>query len=79
MKPRSTFLVLVLLTALSVLFAEKMPDRQLLPLVVLGLAMLKVMLVLFQFMEIRHAHPAWKAGLAGFTILLTGTLIATMP
>jgi hypothetical protein len=48
-------------------------DFSLLP---LGLTLFKMGLVLFVFMELRHAHPAWKWGALSFMMIWFLGLIA---
>ncbi len=63
MKNIITLGVLLLLTATAVIAANTMQDSSYLVLTVLGLGVVKLFLVAFQFMELKKAHPFWKAAL----------------
>ena len=51
----------MLFTILSALAATNLMDFKYLTLVILGFAVLKFIGVAFYFMEIKDAHPFWKA------------------
>lgn len=57
----SIWIVLMLFTILSALAATNLMDFKYLTLVILGFAVLKFIGVAFYFMEIKDAHPFWKA------------------
>ena len=53
-----TWIVLVLLICLSTLFAENGVENSYL--IIAGLAVIKFLSVMFQFVEAKHAHVVWK-------------------
>ena len=67
MKKNTTiWLVLILLTILSALAANNLIGFKYLAFVILGFSALKFIGVAFYFMEIKDAHPFWKAVLLIF-------------
>ena len=74
-----TFGALILLTGLTALLSRFTEGGSALILAgILTLAVAKVFLVAFQFMELKHAHKAWRVvfvaliGVIGLTIFLLG-------
>ena len=74
-----TFGALILLTGLTALLSRFTEGGSALILAgILTLAVAKVFLVVFQFMELKHAHKAWRvvfvalSGVIGLTIFLLG-------
>lgn len=74
----STYLTLLGLTGLSVLLSRHMAVSPHLPRLLIALAGAKFLLVTFLFMEIRSAHPAWKAGITSLTLLLLAILLLVL-
>lgn len=65
----ATYLVLLALTAASIVLAKCFPQLDMQPLPVMALATAKFLLVAFRFMEMRLGHLVWKTGLIGFSTL----------
>ncbi|MCP5537111.1 MAG: cytochrome C oxidase subunit IV family protein [Akkermansiaceae bacterium] len=69
MKNITTLGVLLLLTAIAVFAANMLQDSGYLVLAVLGLGVVKLLLVAFQFMELKRANLFWKAALSMVVVL----------
>ncbi len=63
MKNIITLGVLLLLTVAAVFASNTVESSSYLILTVLGLGVIKLLLVAFQFMELKKAHPFWKAAI----------------
>ena len=68
MKHTSTLVLLLALTVSAALVFSSLQGWPLLPGLILLLAVLKFLLVAFQFMGLRQAHWFWQAALALFCI-----------
>ena len=70
MKPATTLTLLLALTVLAALAFAYLQGWPLLTGLILLLAVLKFLLVAFQFMELRRAHWFWKSAVALFAVML---------
>ncbi|WP_396170285.1 cytochrome C oxidase subunit IV family protein [Flavobacterium sp.] len=79
-----TYISLLLLTATTALIASSSIVSKVVVFLILGISVLKIVLVAFQFMELKKANSFWKTSLISvlililaviFGILLTGHLI----
>ena len=65
--PRNAWLLLLAVSAASFLTAEYLPERHLAVAAILGIAALKVLVVLFRFMELGSAPRAVRIYFLGWT------------
>lgn len=81
MKNHSTLGVLLLLTVLVSVVSTYVQEGTTLVVLIIGLAMTKLLLVAFQFMELKHAHFFWKAAIVFFAamIFLLGVFLVERP
>jgi hypothetical protein len=63
---RITWVVLILLTTTTALISEFKYAAYF----IIGISVIKSMLVAFQFMELKYAHPFWKTALPLLILLL---------
>ena len=68
MKNHTTLVVLLLLSVFAAWVSSLTGVAGYLVFTVMGLAMVKLLLVAFQFMEIKNAHLFWKSALLVFAI-----------
>lgn len=68
----ATLIVLLVLTAVTA--ALSLGHATWLAGAILSIALLKMILVTFRFMDLRHAHLFWKSAI----LLLTGSLIVSL-
>ena len=66
-RPLLVWLTLLALSAVS--FATRLPTPRATAAAILTLALLKSLLLLWHFMDLRHAHVLWKLAM---TLLITG-------
>lgn len=64
-----TYLALIALTAITFPAARH-------PSFLMALAGIKCLLVGFAFMDLRHAHPVWRLGFAGFVAFFLTLFLA---
>ena len=69
MKTIIVLVILLLLTSLTALAANVIPHAALLRTIILGLALTKLLLVAFQFMELKKAHLFWRSSLVVFSLI----------
>ncbi|MFD2907616.1 cytochrome C oxidase subunit IV family protein [Flavobacterium ardleyense] len=74
LKLTSTFIVLILLTLVSVFFAFNI-SSELIVAIVVCLSLLKFYLVAFQFMELKNANVFWKVLLLAYGAFMGLVLI----
>lgn len=78
MKRITTLVILLLLTLLAGFASNlKLPSGGI-ALVIMGLATTKLLLVAFQFMELRKAHIFWKSSLVIFSITFSLAVCALL-
>jgi len=68
---RYTWIILMILTVLSGALSY-VEGLRIIPVLILVLASLKFILVAFEFMEVRLAHPFWKVFVVGYVVIFTG-------
>jgi hypothetical protein len=71
-KEGAVWLALVVLTVFG-FYNSGAPGRYVAYLV-LAIGLAKFFLIFFDFMEMKHAHPVWKAAMTLFMVLLFGTI-----
>jgi hypothetical protein len=71
-KEGAVWLALVVLTLFG-FYNSGAPGRYVAYLV-LAIGLAKFFLIFFDFMEMKHAHPVWKAAMTLFMVLLFGTI-----
>ncbi len=74
MKNLNTLILLLVLTGLAALVSNSSLGGALLPLLILSLAMIKLLLVAFEFMELKKAHRFWQAALISTVVIFLGTI-----
>ena len=70
----STFILLITLTLVSVFFAFNV-SSEIIVISVVSLAVVKFLLVAFQFMELKKAHSFWKILLLAYGVFMGLVLI----
>lgn len=72
MKNLTTLILLLTLTALAAVAANLTEGSHFITFVILTLAMIKALLVAFQFMELKKAHFFWKSSVVtALALILT--------
>ena len=69
-RPLLVWLTLLALSALS--FATRLPTPRATAAAILTLALLKSLLLLWHFMDLRHAHVLWKVTMTLLLLLMIG-------
>ncbi len=69
-----TLIFLIFLTISTAFFSINYHNFKYIVLLILFLSGLKFVAVTFQFMEIKKAHPFWKAFIIIFLVLFIGTI-----
>lgn len=69
-RPLIVWLTLLALSAVS--FATRLPTPRATAAAILTLALLKSLLLLWHFMDLRHAHLLWKVTMALLLLILIG-------
>ena len=80
MKNSITLGILLLLTILVSVASAQMQQGTYLVILIMGLAMAKLLLVAFQFMELKKAHLFWKGSIVFFAFIIftgVGVLVGT--
>lgn len=75
-----TFCILLLLTGATAIFSLLgFQVSTTVALIIMLLAVGKIFLVVFNFMELQKAHGAWKVGFFLFLLLIVGTILLSIP
>ena len=73
--PIATWVVLMLLSGLSLFVAEEVSPQKIAVVAIFAVAMVKVYMVMVHFMEVNEAAPHWRA-LYHLWILVAGSMLA---
>jgi len=66
--------LLIILTIITAFFSNHFGDFKYIIFTILLLSSIKFLLVVFNFMELRHAHPFWKFSIITYLILFVGII-----
>ncbi len=76
MKNSITLGILLALTLLVSLASARIQPGGYLVVLIMGLAMTKLLLVAFQFMELKRAHLFWKTAIVFFAVVILSVVSA---
>jgi len=70
-----TLAILILLTIATTISSDSLYDFYHVIYIILVLSCAKFLLVAFNFMELKRAHPFWKIGLTAYLVLFIATIL----
>jgi hypothetical protein len=73
-----TYISLLLLTATTALIASSSIVSKVVVFLILGISVLKIVLVAFQFMELKKANSFWKTSLISVLILILAVIFGIL-